>query len=118
MNDFKKFEKMALNVLFVHYNTDVQKHFDVCKDHDCCYVEMSNKDNNILKYNHGEKFMKALFIIYADMESLLEKINTYKKINEHTPSGYSLFTHCSFDNTKIGLVIIEVKTEQKCFVKI
>ena len=22
------------------------------------------------------------------------------KINKHTPSGYSLFTHCSFDKTK------------------
>ena len=22
------------------------------------------------------------------------------KINKHTPSGYSLFTHCLFDNTK------------------
>ena len=22
------------------------------------------------------------------------------KVNKHTPSGYSLFTHCSFDETK------------------
>ena len=34
---------------------------------------MYNKDNNILEYNHGEKSMKVPFIIYADMESLLEK---------------------------------------------
>ena len=27
-----------------------------------------------------------------------EKSST-TKINEHTPSGYSLFTHCSFDTT-------------------
>ena len=33
---------------------------------------MPDKDNNILKYNHGENFMKAPFIIYADMDSLLE----------------------------------------------
>ena len=25
------------------------------------------------------------------------------KINKHTPSGYSLFTHCSFDTTKTKL---------------
>ena len=52
--------------------------------------------------------MKVPFIIYADLESLLEKINTchnnpekasITKINKHTPSGYSLFTHCSFDTT-------------------
>ena len=56
--------------------------------------------------------MKIPFIIYADLESLLEKINTCHndlkkssptKINKHTPSGCSLFTHCSFDTTKIKL---------------
>ena len=30
----------------------------------------------ILKYNHGERSMKIPFIIYASMESLLEKIDT------------------------------------------
>ena len=53
--------------------------------------------------------MKNSFIIYADFESLLEKVSTCQnnpkkssttKINKHTASGYSLFTHCSFDNTK------------------
>ena len=29
---------------------------------------MPTKDNNIIKYNHGEKFMKVPFIIYADLE--------------------------------------------------
>ena len=70
---------------------------------------MPKKDNKIFKYNHGEKSMKVPFIIYADLESLLEKMNTChnnpKKssktnINKHTPSGYSLFTHCLFDTTK------------------
>ena len=32
---------------------------------------MPQKSKNILKYNHGEKSMKAPFIIYADIESLL-----------------------------------------------
>ena len=43
------------------------------------------------------------------MESLLGKIDTchknlekssMTKINKHTASGYSLFTHCLLDNTK------------------
>ena len=38
---------------------------------------MPKDDNKILKYNLGEKSMKNPFIIYADLESLLEKINTY-----------------------------------------
>ena len=53
--------------------------------------------------------MKIPFINYTDMEPLLEKIDTCHstpekssttKINKHTASGNSLFTHCSFDVTK------------------
>ena len=59
---------------------------------------MPTKDNNIIKYNQGEKSLKLPFIIYADLECLLEEINTCynnpeessTKINKHTPSGYSI----------------------------
>ena len=37
---------------------------------------MPNEDNKILKHNHVEKSMKAHFIIYADLESLLKKMST------------------------------------------
>ena len=57
------------------------------KDHAYCYVikiiKMPNKDNNILRYNDGGNFMKAPFIIYGDIEFLLEKISTcYNNPNE------------------------------------
>ena len=45
----------------------------MCKAHDYCYVDMLKEDNKILKYNHGEKSMEVPFIIYADLESLLEE---------------------------------------------
>ena len=70
---------------------------------------MPTKDNNIRKCNHGEKSMKLPFLIYADLECLLEKMSTCQnnpnkssttKINKHTPSGYSIFTSCSFDESK------------------
>ena len=37
---------------------------------------MPKENNKILKYNHGEKSKRAPFVIYADLESLLEKMNT------------------------------------------
>ena len=37
---------------------------------------MPNEDSKILKYNHGEKSMKAPAIICADLESLLEKMQS------------------------------------------
>ena len=51
-------------------------HKKICENHDYCHVEMPTKDNNIIKYNHGEKSIKVPFIIYADLECLLEKMST------------------------------------------
>ena len=68
--------------------------------------------------------MKVPFIIYADLESLLEKTSTCHnnrkkssttKINKHTPSGYSMFTHCSFDATKNKLDYYRSKNFMKNF---
>ena len=49
-------------------------------DHDYCYVKMPEEDKKVLKYNPGEKSLKVLFMIYADLE--------WKKA-KHKPSGYS-----------------------------
>ena len=105
---------------FQSYTTEnkLKKHKNVCENHDYCYVEMPEEYNKTLKYNQGQKSTRVPFIIYADLECLLEKMNTCHnnpekssatKINKHTPSGYSLFTHCSFDRTKISLIIIGVR---------
>ena len=70
---------------------------------------MPDENNKILKYIPGEKSLKVPFIIYVDLECLLQKINTYKnnskksdteKKAKHKPSGYSLATCCSFDKFK------------------
>ena len=111
---------------FCSYRTEnkLKKQKKVCKDHYYCYVEMPENDNKILKHNQGEKSMKVPFIIYADLESLLEKMNTCHnnpekssttKINKHTPSGYSLFTQCSFDTTKNKLDYYRGKNCMKNF---
>ena len=54
----------------------LEKYEKVCNDHDYCYVELPNDNNKILKYNHGEKSMRAPFVIYADLECLLEKMHS------------------------------------------
>ena len=96
---------------FHSYNTKekLKKHERVCNDHDYCYIEMPNEENKILKYNYGEKSLKVPAIIYADLECLLEKMHSCQNNLEksyaeektkHTPSGYSLFTNCSFDSAE------------------
>ena len=82
------------------------------------HLEMPEKDNKILKYNHAEKSMKVLFIIYANLEFLPEKINTCHnnpeklstiKINKHTPSGYYCLHMVHLIQQKVSLIITELE---------
>ena len=70
---------------------------------------MPIEDNNTLKYNHGEKSLKAPFTIYADLECLLIKEQSCQNSpkesytetkTKHEPSGYTLSLICSFDKIK------------------
>ena len=103
----------------------LKKHKKVCENHDYCYVKIPEEGNKILRYSQGEKSIKVPFIIYSDLECLLEKVNTCHnnpekssttKINKHTLSGYSLLTHCSFDTTKNKLDYYRGKNYLKTFV--
>ena len=94
----------CLNCFHVYRTKNkLETHKNISENYDHCCLEIPNEDNKIIKYNHREKSMKAPFIIYADLECLLEKISTCynnpeesstTEINKHMPSGYSLFTHC------------------------
>ena len=54
----------------------LRRHERICKDDDFCHVKMPDEDNKILKHNPGEKLLKVPFTICADLECLLEKIET------------------------------------------
>ena len=125
-NNIKPCGILLLLNFFCSYRTEnkLKKHKKVCENHDYCYIETPEKDDKILKYNNGEKSIKVPFIIYADLESLLDKMNpgynnpeklSISKINKHTPSDYSLFTHCSFDTTKNRLDYYKGKNCMKNF---
>ena len=60
----------------------------------------------ILKYNPGEKSLKAPFTIYLDLECIFKKVQSCQnnpkkfyteKIARHEPSGWSMFKKCSFN---------------------
>ena len=96
---------------FHFYRTEnkLNAHKKICENPGYCNIEMPSNGNNLIKYNQGEKSLKLPFIIYTDLECLLEKINTCcnnpdlsstTKINRHVPPSYSIYTHCSFDKSK------------------
>ena len=95
---------------FNSYSTEnkLNVHEKICENHEYCNTEMPSPNNNIIKYNQGEKSLELPFIIYADLKCLLKKIDTCQnnpdlssttKINQHIPSGYSIYTNCSFDKS-------------------
>ena len=62
---------------------------------------MPSEDTKILQFNQYLKSNKAPFIIYADLECLIEKIDGCKnnpknssatKVDEHIPSSFSIST--------------------------
>ena len=70
--------------------------------------------------------MRTRFIIYADIESLLEKMSTChnnpknsstSERTKHLASGYSLLIHCSIDATKNKLDYYRDKDCMKNFCK-
>ena len=76
-------------------------------NNDCCNVEMPKEFNKTLKYNHGEKWLKTTFVIYANLECLLikqqscqnnpnESYTERKAMRE--PFGYSLDLVISFNS--------------------
>ena len=85
----------------------LKKHERICNNHDYCRIDMP-KENEKIKYLPGEKSLKAPFIVYADLECLLEKMqycqnnpkNSYtERKAKHEPSGYAWSLICSFDDT-------------------
>ena len=52
----------------------------VCENKDFCSMVTPSEDTKILKLNQYQKFDKAPFIIYTDLEYLIEKIDGCKEI--------------------------------------
>ena len=48
-------------------------HEEICNNHNSYSIEMPKQVEKILKYNPGEKSLKAPFAIYLDLECLLKK---------------------------------------------
>ena len=85
----------------------LKSHEKVCQNKDLCEVVMPTEEDNVLKFNKFVKSDKMPCIIYADIESLIKKIDepennpensSTTKIGEHIPCGYSMSTLWGFDN--------------------
>ena len=111
------------------YRTDnaLKKHERLFNNHDYCHVKMPTDDDNILKYNHGEKSLKLAWVNYADLESSLIKKQSCQNFPEesyterksiHESCGYSIDLVSSFDSKQDKHSFYRGKDCAKKFMKI
>ena len=76
----------------------LSNHKDICiQVNGTQAIKMPNKDNNILKFNNFHKQQPVPFVIYADFESILEKIHGCKQDgNKSYTEAYQAHTDCGF----------------------
>ena len=79
---------------------------------------MPYEDSKIVEFYQYQKSYKTPFIIYADLESLIEKIDGCKnnteissttKVFEYIPSGFSMSAILHLRTYKISMMYTEVK---------
>ena len=84
------------------------EHYSYCIDNEMVRVEMPNKGSTVEFYD-GQNQFKVPFMMYADFEAILEPIQgpsqdpeeSYtKKINQHIPSGYCIYSKFSYGEVK------------------
>ena len=73
----------CLNCLPFATEKKLESHKKVCKNKEFCTAEMPSKDKKILEFNKYKKSDKAPFIIYADLECLIEKTDGCKSNSEN-----------------------------------
>ena len=62
----------------------LESHKKLCENKNFCNVIKPSEDTKILEFNQYQIFDKATFIIYADPECIIEKIDGYKNNPENS----------------------------------
>ena len=93
------------------------------KKKDFCNVNMPSEDTQILEFNQYQKSDKTPFIVYADLDCIIEKIDgcnnprnsSTTKVREHIPSGFLMSTISSFRSIKNKHHVYRAKHYMKKF---
>ncbi|XP_066599932.1 uncharacterized protein [Prorops nasuta] len=112
---FEKLNKISINVFVTEKKKILPTHLtkedsnDKLIQHrvDCnlvndCAVVLPAKNNNILQFKNYYKKLQVPFVIYADFECLLEKIDSLsvpaKAFQEHKPYSIGYYVSCNYNN--------------------
>ena len=79
---FSRFKKKIVDFSPASYHLHLLKeHEEICNNYNSCRTQMLTWFEKILKYNPGEKSLKAPFEIYLDLECLLKKKREFRRNN-------------------------------------
>ena len=91
----------CLNCLYsFRTKNELKSHEKLCKNKDICGIALPPQKDNIIKFNQYLKSDKPPCMVYADLKSLIKKIDgsSATKVDEHIPCGYSMSTIWEFDD--------------------
>ena len=83
----------------------LEKHKEICLDHDYCKVIMPKKDNNILKFKNHYFKNRLPFVIYSDFESNNVPLSTTQQnpnmsyinpISKQTVNSYGIYVQSDY----------------------
>ena len=89
-----------------HKEESLDKHREYCNTNECIKMNMPKK-GSVLKFNNYRNSEMVPYVIYADMESLLEPIQSCgpnpggsytEKFQKHKPISFSYYIKCFDDN--------------------
>ena len=104
----------------------LKEHEQICNNHNSCRIEMPGWTNKTIKYNPGEKSLKAPFSFFLDLECILKKLQSSqnnpeksyikKKLHMSLLVGHYI-RHVNLIKKKIILIITEEKIVLKNYVR-
>ena len=101
--------KFWIALILLEQKPNLNRIKKVCENKDFCNVIIPSENDKILEFNQYQKSDKAPFIIYADLECIIEKIDgcqnntensSITKVRKHIPPGFSMSRISSFWSIK------------------
>ena len=83
-----------------HSEDKIKDHKTYCAAQKCVKIEMPKPNENILQFKHHNHSLKFAFVVYADFECMLKKIQTCQPSDEtsynnayqkHSPNNFAYY---------------------------
>ncbi|KAK5637831.1 hypothetical protein RI129_000172 [Pyrocoelia pectoralis] len=99
-------KKFICNRCLNHFSSNVylEKHMIHCNEINKCSTRLPNETNKYLEFKHFSHQEKVPFVLYADLESILEKCLDNQNSNtrlcdKHIPFSIAYYLKCSYDDS-------------------